>query len=267
MTENDSNNKAQVVNQKILGNYTVVKIPLDKLRCSTQFQARKSFNEETITMLADSIKSTRQNQPIIVRAINDGYYEIISGENRFRALKLNHSNEAECKIVENLSDGDLYKIAVGDNCNRTDFDLLELCNSFNMLKDCSKVEKKSILGISNESTMSKLRKLCSSDISLYQGIPRKSINSVYELIGLGDYYKSALKDYKDGMTVQKIKMKYAKLDMPKIGTEPSQNSGLVNLNANDKLKAIISFLRAHNEHIDRVYDYLSFNKEDNTNNQ
>ena len=50
-------------------------------------QARHTFSEDAIRELADSIDREGLLQPIIVRPENDGYYSIVAGERRFRALE------------------------------------------------------------------------------------------------------------------------------------------------------------------------------------
>lgn len=62
-------------------------IPIDKVAPSP-YQARKEFSEEEIRNLADSISSEGLLQPILVRQIPGGTYELLAGERRLRACRL-----------------------------------------------------------------------------------------------------------------------------------------------------------------------------------
>lgn len=69
----------------------VVEIPLSQLRANP-YQPRKTFNDEVIQELAESIRQHGVIQPIIVRSVLKGY-EIIAGERRFRASQYCGSND------------------------------------------------------------------------------------------------------------------------------------------------------------------------------
>jgi ParB family chromosome partitioning protein len=64
----------------------VIEIPISQLR-PNPYQPRKTFDDEAIKELAESIKQHGVIQPIIVRTVLKGY-EIIAGERRFRASQL-----------------------------------------------------------------------------------------------------------------------------------------------------------------------------------
>ena len=64
----------------------VIEIPLTQIR-PNPYQPRKTFDEEAIRELAESIRQHGVIQPIIVRSVVKGY-EIIAGERRFRASQL-----------------------------------------------------------------------------------------------------------------------------------------------------------------------------------
>ena len=51
-------------------------------------QPRKNFDEEKLQQLADSIKQHGVIQPIIVKDLNNGYYQIVAGERRWRASRI-----------------------------------------------------------------------------------------------------------------------------------------------------------------------------------
>ena len=81
---------------------------------ANRFQPRKSFNEESLNELADSIKRHGILSPIIVREISLNSYEIVAGERRFRAATKNKLNEVPC-IVESFENQDSLEVALIEN--------------------------------------------------------------------------------------------------------------------------------------------------------
>ncbi len=88
-------------------------------------QPRKTFEEESLTQLAESIKKHGVLQPIIVKESSlDGFYEIIAGERRWRASKM--AGLSEIPVV--IFDGDELKsaqVAIIENVQRQDLNPLE----------------------------------------------------------------------------------------------------------------------------------------------
>jgi len=62
-------------------------VPISQI-VPNQFQPRKTFFQEDLESLADSIRQNGILQPILVRRKGDGVYELIAGERRFRSAKL-----------------------------------------------------------------------------------------------------------------------------------------------------------------------------------
>ena len=62
-------------------------LPIDQIRPSP-FQARREFSEQELAALAQSIRENGLLQPISVRKVSDGGYELVAGERRLRAAKL-----------------------------------------------------------------------------------------------------------------------------------------------------------------------------------
>ena len=81
-------------------------------------QPRKSFNEDALQELADSIKQFGLLQPILVQKRND-YYEIVAGERRWRAAKMAGLKEVPV-IVKEYSDREIVEISLIENLQRED---------------------------------------------------------------------------------------------------------------------------------------------------
>ncbi|MFE2034314.1 ParB/RepB/Spo0J family partition protein [Streptomyces scopuliridis] len=103
-------------------------------------QPRETFNEEALTELADSIKEHGLLQPIVVRKVEEGGYELVAGERRFRANGLAGNITIETKILltegdVEISDLDSFKKAMAENLNREDMLPLEEARGFKRVLD------------------------------------------------------------------------------------------------------------------------------------
>jgi len=105
-------------------------IPIDLIEPDPE-QPRKSFDEEKIRELADSIKYHGLLQPILVRP-NDGKYQIVHGERRYRACKLVGLTELRC-IVKDLTDDEKLEIQLIENLQREDLNPIEEAEAFKKL--------------------------------------------------------------------------------------------------------------------------------------
>lgn len=105
-------------------------------------QPRKSFNNETLKQLADSITEHGVLQPLIVRSIAAGNYVIIAGERRWRAAKMAGLSEIPVIIRDDLTDEQSMQIAMIENLQRENLNPIEealgykeLIDKFGMTQD------------------------------------------------------------------------------------------------------------------------------------
>ena len=110
----------------------VVEIPLSQLRANP-YQPRKTFNEEGIRELAESIKEHGVIQPIIVRSVLRGY-EIIAGERRFRASQQLGLATIPA-VVKSFTDQQVMEIALIENVQREDLNAIEQALAYQSLID------------------------------------------------------------------------------------------------------------------------------------
>lgn len=103
-------------------------------------QPRKHFDEDPLIELADSIKQFGVLEPLLVQKKKD-YYEIISGERRWRAAKLAGVKEVPV-MVKNLSEQEVVEIALIENIQREDLNPIDeamaykrLLSEFNLKQD------------------------------------------------------------------------------------------------------------------------------------
>ncbi len=110
----------------------VVAVALDDIS-PNPFQPRRTFDEEKLKELADSISVHGVVQPIILRPAGAGY-ELIAGERRWRAAMLAGLAEIPA-LVEDLGDRDVMEIALIENLQREDLNPVEEARAYRVLQD------------------------------------------------------------------------------------------------------------------------------------
>lgn len=108
-------------------------LPIDVIQRG-QFQPRKNFDPESLQELADSISAQGLIQPIVVRSINQGQYEILAGERRWRAAQLAGLEEVPV-VVRQVNDQAAMAIALIENIQREDLNPLEEAQALQRLLD------------------------------------------------------------------------------------------------------------------------------------
>ncbi|WP_239615405.1 ParB/RepB/Spo0J family partition protein [Cohnella mopanensis] len=146
----------------------VVEIPLPQLR-PNPYQPRKTFEEEAIKELAESIREHGVIQPIVVRQALKGF-EIIAGERRFRASQL-LGNATIPAVVRAYNDQQVMEIALIENVQREDLNSLEVAVAYQAIMNQFK--------------------LTQEELSLKVGKSRSHIANFLRLLSLPD----EIKDY------------------------------------------------------------------------
>ena len=99
------------------------KLAVDKLSPG-KYQPRKDMSDAALEELSLSIQSQGIIQPIVVRPLNEGEYEIIAGERRWRAAKLAQLAEVPC-LIKDVPDESAVAIALIENIQREDLNAME----------------------------------------------------------------------------------------------------------------------------------------------
>jgi ParB family chromosome partitioning protein len=110
----------------------IKEIPLSEIR-SNPYQPRKTFNDETLRELAESIKNYGVFQPIIVKKSIKGY-DLIAGERRVRASKLAGLEKIPA-IIKDFSDELMREIALLENLQRENLTAIELAWAYKGIID------------------------------------------------------------------------------------------------------------------------------------
>ena len=97
-------------------------------------QPRRTFDEDALEELAESIRQVGLLQPVVVRAAGPGRYELIMGERRWRASELAGLTEIGA-IVKQTQDNELLRDALIENMHRQQLDPLEEAAAYQQLLD------------------------------------------------------------------------------------------------------------------------------------
>lgn len=107
--------------------------PLDMIQPG-KYQPRMDMSQESLEELADSIRSQGLVQPIVVRPIDGGHYEIIAGERRWRASKL-AGLESVPVLIKDVSDRNAIAMALIENIQRENLNPMEEANALHRLRE------------------------------------------------------------------------------------------------------------------------------------
>ncbi|MFC3613474.1 ParB/RepB/Spo0J family partition protein [Lutimaribacter marinistellae] len=108
-------------------------IPIEKLQANPD-QPRRSFSQEQLDELANSIKAKGIIQPLIVRPKGTDRFEIIAGERRWRAAQIAQLHEIPV-LVRDFDDTEVLEIAIIENIQRADLNAVEEAAGFRQLMD------------------------------------------------------------------------------------------------------------------------------------
>ena len=134
-------------------------LPLDRIRPNKD-QPRRTFDDVELAELADSIRQNGVLQPLLVRDRGD-YYEIVAGERRYQAAQAAGLDEVPV-IIRDISDDDVFKLALIENLQRSDLSPLEEANGYRQLikeKGLTQEELARILSKSRSTITNTLRLL------------------------------------------------------------------------------------------------------------
>lgn len=97
-------------------------------------QPRQHFEQSALEELAESVKLHGVLQPIVVRRLPKGNYEIVAGERRWRAAEMAGLKSVPC-VVSDVADKDLLTLALVENIQREDLNAIEEAESYKRLHE------------------------------------------------------------------------------------------------------------------------------------
>ena len=97
-------------------------------------QPRKQFDEDALMELADSIRQHGVIQPLLVRPLDNGMYQLVAGERRWRASRMAGLMEVPV-VIRDLSDHEAMEIALIENLQRKDLNVIEEALGYQQLME------------------------------------------------------------------------------------------------------------------------------------
>lgn len=134
--ESDKEAQKTKVVEKVVEKKVIVKEPAETIVKINEVepnknQPRRTFDEDALLELAESIKQHGVIQPLIVKK-RDKYYEIIAGERRWRAAKMAGLKEIPI-VIKDLSDKEIMEVALIENIQREDLNPIEEAQAYQRL--------------------------------------------------------------------------------------------------------------------------------------
>jgi len=108
-----------------------LQVPIDKVKPNPN-QPRRTFRPEDLNDLAASIREKGILQPLIVREIDGGMFEIVAGERRWRAAQQAQLHEVPV-LVRAFSDAEVIEVAIIENIQRADLNPIEEALGYSLL--------------------------------------------------------------------------------------------------------------------------------------
>ena len=190
-------------------------------------QPRKNFKDEDLKELSSSIKNQGLIQPIIIKAKENGQYQIIAGERRWRACQLIGMHEVEC-VVKNLDETNVLEAALIENIQREDLNVIEEANAYKGLIDIKGINNENLAKLIGKSSshVSNILRLLELDKKIQEMVINGdlSMGHARALIGVPDAINKAKEIIEKKLSVrqiEKITSEFKKNKTKKISKDPN----------------------------------------------
>jgi ParB family chromosome partitioning protein len=211
----------------------VSKIEIERIEPNPD-QPRKRFDEEALQELADSIASLGVLQPITVRDIGRGKYQILSGERRYRAVRM-AGLETIPAYVRSTDDDEVLIVALTENIQREDLDALEIALCYQRLMDeCNLTQARLSERVGKKrATVANYLRLLEQPAEVQAAIRERQITMGHAraIAGLPDHksqIKTVRKTVDEGLSVRQVEALVKKLQQPPAGKKPVPDLPLPN---------------------------------------
>lgn len=243
-------------------------------------QPRKMFDQEKINSLAESIKENGIMQPIVVSKTGDTY-KIIAGERRWRAARVAGLKTVPAIIRNDMTDSKILELALIENIQRQDLNVLEEANAFQVLMTEYKMTQEEVSKVvgKSRSAVANVVRLLNLDPRVQEMLNENRISeaharAILPIISNEKQYEMALLIEKRGMTVRDVEMLMRRRKKSKnsdkvedIFTKTLEDSmkGYLGTKvkiiskSNEKGKIVIEYMS--NSDLDRIMDIIGMEKD------
>ena len=196
-------------NNETKGSSFISEVDIDKIKPNPD-QPRVDFDDDTMEELAASIKKIGVIQPVTLRELEDGTYQIIAGERRYRASLMLQLKRIPA-YVKTVNDEDVMEMALVENIQREDLNAIEIALTYQKLIDSQSLTQEQLserVG-KKRATIANYMRLLRLPAELQIGIKDKKIDMGHAraLLAIPDP-EVQLKIYnriiKEGLSVRKV---------------------------------------------------------------
>ncbi|GIV33035.1 MAG: chromosome partitioning protein ParB [Chitinophagales bacterium] len=206
-------------------------IPLAAIEVNP-FQPRADFKEESLQELVDSIKVHGVIQPITVRMLENGRYQLISGERRLRASKMAGLKEIPAFIRE-ANDQEMLELALIENIQREDLNAVEIAITYKRLLDECNLTQEALasrLG-KNRATITNYLRLLKLPPDIQKAIKERQLDMGHAraIISVEDPVLQLLifkETINKGLSVRQVETLVRKYNQPKLKKSSQPNRAL-----------------------------------------
>ena len=206
-------------------------LPISKVEPRME-QPRKDFDDMALQELAESIAEHGVLQPLTVRPIDNGYYQIIAGERRWRASRLAGLLEIPARIIE-VDDKKAQELALIENLQREDLNPIEEARGYKMLTEVYGMTQDAIAKSMGKgrSTVTNSLRLLSLPPAIISMMERGELSSGHGRALLAipnetDMLKIAQQTAEQGLTVRETEMLAYSLQKKKSRGRPKKHPGI-----------------------------------------
>lgn len=209
----------------------LITLPITKVEPRRE-QPREYFDEAALQELADSIAQFGLIQPIVVRKLDSGYYQIIAGERRWRASRLAGLSEIPVRVIE-ADDRRTAELALVENLQREDLNPIEEAKGYKTLIDVygmTQDEAAKSVGRSRPAITNSLRLLSLSE-GVLELVEKGSLSAGHAraLVPIADEKKqldAANEVISRSLSVRKTEELAARMQKPSAAPQVKQPGGL-----------------------------------------
>ena len=223
----------------------VVQLYLDDI-IPNRFQPREIFDERALKELAVSIREHGVIQPIIVRSVANGKYEIIAGERRYKASALAGLTKIPA-IIRNLDDKESSKVALLENLQRKNLNPIEEARTYQKILEIDQMTQEELaktMGKSQSAVANKLRLLSLPD-AIQNALLKEQISERHAraLINVPDTKKQ--KDLLKKIIDNKMSVRAVEEEIKKLYPKDTKNRNDVPLMPQDQVASASSFVNSN----------------------
>jgi len=214
--EKSSQTQGQILESKV--RQAVANIPIEKIK-DNKYQPREDFGQDALKELATSIKEKGFIQPVLVRE-QQGGYELIAGERRFRAAQMLNLKEIPV-IIKDVSDLDSLELSIIENVQREDLNPIDQAKAYKRLLDEFNLTQEAVSDTigKDRTTVANILRLLKLPQKIQEYVSRGTLSMGHAKAILGLETESrqmrlSTKVIKDGLSVRDTERYAKKISIP-----------------------------------------------------